>query len=88
MSKCYCNSCVEWSPRIKRIKKALPEKLWKEFDGFILHSMCQNMDGAIAQAKLDGSWPGWEWLPKMINFQNKKMAGLRNKTLLDPRSND
>jgi hypothetical protein len=26
--------------------------------------MCDGEDGDVAQAKLDGSWPGWEELSK------------------------
>jgi hypothetical protein len=68
----------------------LPEKLLADFDNLTNHTMCQVMDGDIAQAKLDGSWPGWEWLPAIIKAKNRTLARqeLRNKTMLDVRSND
>lgn len=87
-SKCHCNFCLYWSPIITRIRAALPAKLLVDFDNYVTHSMCAEMDGEVAEAKLDGSWPGWEWLPAEIEKRNKGKVHLRNKTPLSAHSSN
>jgi len=42
----------------------------KLFEEFLIKEACQSDDLGVANAKLDGVWPGWEWMkvavPKMF----------------------
>ena len=60
--KCECYSCRVEIPSIKRIKAVLPEDLQKEFETLIGNYYHEQMDHDVAEAKLDGSWPRWEWI--------------------------
>ena len=70
---CKCEWCAKWSPIVHRIDNKLDGKLKKDFGRLITHFMSEGEDGDVAQAKLDGSWPGWEWLPKEV----ARRAGMR-----------
>jgi hypothetical protein len=63
---CFCDLCVKWYPIIRRVRLKLNGKLGIDFDNLITNLYCEAEDGDVAQAKLDGSWPGWEWLPGEI----------------------
>lgn len=84
-TNCYCNLCKYWSKVVKRVRHKLSGKLLKDFDTWCDHMACEGLDGSVAEAKLDGSWPGWEWLPAEITKRNKAMGKLRNATPLSPR---
>jgi hypothetical protein len=75
---CKCQWCVKWSPIIHRVDSKLTGKLKKDFDNLITHFMCEGEDGDVAQAKLDGSWPGWEWMPEAIRAHQDKPANIRS----------
>lgn len=64
--KCKCDWCTKWYPTIKRLDKKLTGKLKKDFDDLMTHYIGRADDGDVAQAKLDGSWPGYEWMPAEI----------------------
>lgn len=63
---CKCDLCAIWFPLFDRLQtKASPED--KEgIDAFIDMWMNESMDGNVAQAKLEGSWPGYEGVPGII----------------------
>jgi len=61
-TKCLCDWCVRISPMHKRIKDALPEHLKHEFDYLSNRFFNIEMDLDATEAKLNGSWPGWEWI--------------------------
>jgi len=63
---CLCKICTEVSPRIRDIKKALPENLQKDFE-WLMDDYCQKSnDLDIANAKLNGDWPKWEFMKKFL----------------------
>jgi hypothetical protein len=64
---CKCNWCEEMSPRVKRIAAALntPE-LKADFDYIMSAYGTESLDREVAEARLAGQWPGWEWMPAAI----------------------
>lgn len=87
MSECFCNSCKVWSPIRNNVRKKLSGKLLKQFDALMNHISHIEDDANYNASMLDGSWPGWEWLPKEIKRRNKLTENLRNKTPLNPKIN-
>lgn len=65
-TECGCNWCQHWYPIIKHIEAQLDEEGKKLFNELGEHYDHVEMDGDVAQAKLDGGWPGWE---KMKDFK-------------------
>ncbi len=59
---CLCELCTVTSPRIDRIRKALPAELIKDFDYLMMRMMCAEEDRDVVNAQLYGDWPGWEWM--------------------------
>ncbi len=68
--KCDCDWCKNWSPKLDKISKALPSKERKYFNDFVDYYLNLELDENVAQAKLEGSWPNWEWLPAEIKKHN------------------
>lgn len=68
---CKCKWCTVWSPIIKRIDHALSPRLKKQFNDLLEHYIFMEEDYDYLQAKMDGSWPGWEWLPNEIKKHQK-----------------
>lgn len=60
--RCLCDLCVRISPMQKRIAKSLPEELRKDFEYLMVRLMTVEEDYDVAEAKLAGEWPGWEWI--------------------------
>ena len=58
--KCECYWCVNVYPKIKQVANALAGENLIAFNWLMEHYEAQGMDGDVAQAKLDGVWPGWE----------------------------
>jgi hypothetical protein len=46
----------------KRIMDALPDDLKSDFEYLTMRMMCAEEDRDVAEAKLYGQWPGWEWM--------------------------
>lgn len=61
-TECGCDSCQHWSPISAHIRAQLDENGRKLFDEMSEHYGHIEMDLDVANAKLDGSWPGWEAL--------------------------
>jgi hypothetical protein len=76
--KCKCELCTKWSPLHRRIMAKLRGKDKKLFDEFLMMVWNDSDDlGVIpfgsflallmlANAKLAGEWPGWEWMPAQV----------------------
>lgn len=58
--KCECHWCTHWLPLIQQIDAQLDEPSRKLFDEYVTHVGHLEMDLDVANAKLDGDWPGWE----------------------------
>lgn len=73
--KCLCALCNRWSPLIKKIKSALrgkPEA--HDFEKLTTYYFYVEDDLNYAEARLDGSWPDWEWLPEARKEAERKKA--------------
>lgn len=70
--KCSCEYCLRMGPSFKKIRDALPEDLKPEFEYMVTRLMTVEEDLNYAEAQLDGSWPGWEWITEA-----KKAAGYK-----------
>ena len=64
--RCTCDICTKWAPLHRRILAKLRGKDRVLFEEFLDMEEQQSTDLGVATAKLDGTWPGWEWLPKVI----------------------
>ena len=62
--KCLCDECLIWGPKYQRIRDVLGGTLRRDFEELHDHLYMEAFYGNIAEAKLDGSWPGWEWIIK------------------------
>jgi len=62
MKKCNCDWCKRVSPMIQRIRDSLDESMALDFDYLMNRMISTEEDLNYAEAKLDGSWPGWEWI--------------------------
>lgn len=70
--KCICDSCCRISPMMKRIREALPDDLKGDFEYLCNKLGCAEMDYEANEAKLNGQWPGWEWI-----IEAKAKAGFK-----------
>lgn len=65
---CPCKLCAKWNPLIERIHKILRNAGGEHvnddllFDELVADWQTQSMDLGAAEAKLEGTWPGWEWM--------------------------
>jgi hypothetical protein len=61
--KCKCTWCEDLSPRVKRVSAALntPE-LKADFEHLMATWGAESLDLDVAKSKLEGVWPGWEWM--------------------------
>jgi len=60
--ECQCEWCTTFSPGYQRLKaRTHPDDL-PFLDEMLNRMMCAEDDLNYAEAKLDGSWPGWEWI--------------------------
>ena len=61
--KCLCQLCNRWGPKWKQLLEAVPEELQDTVNELYSEFDSVKADLNYAEAQLDGSWPGWEWLP-------------------------
>lgn len=62
MTECGCDQCQHWFPLIEHIRSELSPARRALLDDLISEWMHQSEDLSVANAKLEGSWPGWEAL--------------------------
>ena len=67
-TECGCDSCQHWSPLIQHLEAKLDEEGRKLLAELVEDREYARMDLDLAEAKLEGSWPGWE---EMKNFKPK-----------------
>lgn len=58
--ECLCNDCRHWGPLITHIRAQLDERGQELLNELVDYYGNVEMDLDVANAKLDGSWPGWE----------------------------
>ena len=70
-TECGCDWCQHWSPLIDHIRAQLDPEGKKLLEELVTHYEYIEMDAGVANAKLEGTWPGWEnivdFTPKMDN---------------------
>lgn len=64
--ECMCNSCRHWSPLLSHVKAQLDERGRALLDEYMNYIEQSDEDGNVAQAKLEGNWPGWEWMKEEV----------------------
>ena len=72
--KCNCDLCTKWAPLCRRIAAKLRGKDRKLFDEYLMMVWNDSDELGAATAKLDGEWPGWEWMPEVIKQKMGKVA--------------
>ncbi len=70
-TKCGCDFCLHWYPLIQHLEAQLDERGRKLLNQLVENWMHQSDDFGVANAKLEGNWPGWEWLPAEIAKRQK-----------------
>lgn len=70
--KCSCHYCTVDSPKHKGIRELLTGQALKDFDYFMNRLMCAEEDRNVADAKLEGSWPGFEWMKEAMQKHGYK----------------
>ncbi len=60
--RCLCDLCTRISPMYSRLQEALPEPMRADFEYLMMRLMCAEEDRDVAEAKLYGQGPGWEWM--------------------------
>jgi len=68
---CLCDFCTRINPMQKRIRDALPAELQSDFEYITMRMMCAEEDRDVAESKLHGQWPGWEWMAKAVEDAEK-----------------
>lgn len=58
--ECLCNDCRHWGPLLAHLRAQLDERGRELLNELEDHYGNIEMDLNVAEAKLDGSWPGWE----------------------------
>ena len=76
--KCKCDLCTKWSPLHRRIMAKLRGKDRKLFEEYLMMVWSDSDELGAATAKLDGEWPGWEWMKEAIKEQQRKQANIRS----------
>ncbi len=71
-TECGCDYCQHWSPLIAHLDAQLNEEGRKLLDELVCDWMNQSDDVGAANAKLEGTWPGWEWLPAAIEKHQRE----------------
>lgn len=64
--KCSCDWCTKWSPIVHKVRNALDENTRIEFDELMDYYVNMEDDLGATQAKLDGDWPGWEFMKDVL----------------------
>lgn len=72
--KCGCHFCTELIPREKRIREALPPELHADLEYIMSAYGADSLDKDVAEAKLDGEWPGWEWMKEAKQKQHEILS--------------
>jgi hypothetical protein len=58
-TRCGCDFCQHWVPLIEHINAQLTDEGKKLLNELVDQWMNESEDLNVAEAKLDGSWPGW-----------------------------
>jgi uncharacterized protein YutD len=64
--KCECDWCTKWSPIVHKVRDALDEDTRKEFDELIDHYTNIEDDLGWTTARLNGDWPGWQFMKDVL----------------------
>ena len=91
MANCTCVFCTKEYPKYKEMRQScdvlqLQQYIEELFDNWQM----TGHDLDIVKAKLDGSWPGWEWVkekkkadPELLAALKKASQGYRNLVEMD-----
>lgn len=69
-TECGCDFCQHWSPLIDHIDSQLDVNGKKLLEELVTDWMYKCEDRDVANAKLEGSWPGWEEMKKFKPNKN------------------
>ena len=76
---CTCNFCTIIYPAIKRIESALTGQNLVDFEMLINNMLRAGEEAEYANAKLDGLWPGWEFMKDLPQRPDLQMIPSVNK---------
>ncbi len=70
-SGCQCRICVRGAVACMVANmEGVPLQAHDQIMALLAELEHAEMDRDVAESKLDGSWPGWEWLPGEIEKRN------------------
>lgn len=64
--KCTCDECAKWIPLHRRIMRKLSPRDRALYEEFLDKEEAESLDLGVANAKLAGDWPGWEWMKRVV----------------------
>lgn len=67
--QCNCEWCVKWSPLLRRVSEKLEPDDKALFEEFLLMHANDSDELCSANSKLEGDWPGWEWMKWAVPAQ-------------------
>lgn len=70
--RCGCHWCGVMSPAIRRLELAIPKESQADLRMLVTDYLGEELEADVAKSKLEGSWPGWEWLPEEIKRRGRK----------------
>ena len=76
--KCQCDLCRIWTPLHRRIMAKLKGKDRKLYEQFVDKEENENLGRGVAEAKLRGDWPGWEWMKKAVKEHRNEIENETN----------
>ena len=71
---CSCDICTKWMPMHRRILAVLTPEDRKLYDEFLMMEANRSDDLGVAEAKLAGDWPGWEWIRDAVKLHASKAS--------------
>lgn len=71
--KCQCRICVRGAVAMMIAHADDTPLMARDQIRYLLSALEHaEMDRDVAESRLDGSWPGWEWMPKEIKRREKR----------------
>lgn len=82
--RCLGHWCGVMSPVIRRLEFTIPKESQADLRRLVTYYLGEEMEADRAKAKLEGRWPGWEWLPEEIKRRAERARKYPKKWRVRP----
>ncbi len=69
--ECLCNWCHHWSPLLDHVRAQLDDRGRALLEEYVEHIEQRVEDGDTDRARLIGSWPGWEFMAALKDWNRE-----------------